>query len=306
MKQQLQAGVAGGGVFGGFHARKYASLPGVALKAVFDLEAARAHALADQLGAEAQVDYASFLQGLDVLTVATPATTHATLAQAALANGVHVYVEKPLATTREDAQAVIAAAAAAGRVLSCGHQERAVFGAMGLLNSIEKPLRLQAVRRGTFSGRAMDVSCVLDLMVHDLDLALMLSPSYPVEVRAVGSKTHGPLFDEVSTQITFEDGLVVELEASRAAARRERTMRVLYPSGELEIDFLERSFRNTTALELNADFAETPEGRDPLGANVAAFIAAVTGQATRPLVTGDEAYRALDLALQVEEAAAAV
>jgi predicted dehydrogenase len=303
MTRQLRAGVAGGGVFGGYHARKYASLDGVSLRAVFDPDEARAHALADQLGATAYADYGAFLNEIDVLTVASPATTHAGLAKTALAAGRHVYVEKPLAVTRTDGHALIAAAAHADRVLSCGHQERVVFGAMGLLDAGEQPLRLQAVRRGTYSGRAMDVSCVLDLMVHDLDLALMLTRSHPIEVRATGQRVHGELFDEVSTQITFEDGLVVELEASRAAARRERTMRVVYPSGELQIDFLERTFSNATDLALNADFADTPEGRDPLGANVSAFLAAVRGEALQPLVTGEEAARALDLALRVEEAA---
>jgi predicted dehydrogenase len=96
---------------------------------------------------------------------------------------------------------------------------------------------------------------------------------------------------------------VVDLEASRAADRRERTMRVVYPSGELQIDFLERTFQNTSALPLNPDFADTPDGRDPLGANVSAFMAAVRGEAPRPLISGDEAARALDLALRVEEAA---
>lgn len=303
MKQVLKAGVAGGGVFGGFHARKYASLEGVTLKAVFDPDAERAKALADQLGAEAVSDWSVFLHGLDVVTIASPATTHAELALSALARGLHVYVEKPLAVTREDAQRLLASATERGRVLSCGHQERVVFGAMGLLDAPEQPLRLQAVRRGTFSGRAMDVSCVLDLMVHDLDLALMLTGAYPVDVRATGKSIHGKLFDEVSTQITFSDGFVVELEASRAADKRERTMRVVYPSGTLDIDFLERTFENTSALELNPAFADTPEGRDPLGANVAAFLAAVRRETPRPLVTGEEAARALDLALRVEEAA---
>jgi predicted dehydrogenase len=303
MTSKLRAGVAGGGVFGGFHARKYAALEDVRLQGVFDPDQARAHALADQLNTETYASYETFLGDLDVVTIASPATTHARMAVAALDAGLHVYVEKPLAVDRGGAQAVLAAAARNNRVLSCGHQERAVFGAMGLLDAGEQPLRLQAVRRGTFSGRAMDVSCVLDLMVHDLDLALMLTRSYPVEVRATGRKLHGDLFDEVSTQITFEDGLVVDLEASRAAERRERTMRVVYPSGELNIDFLERTFDNTSALALNAGFADTPEGRDPLGANVAAFLAAVRGQQPRPLVSGEEAARALDLALRVEEAA---
>lgn len=295
--------MAGGGVFGGYHARKYATLEGVSLRAVYDPDEARAHAVADPLGARALGDLDDFLGQIDVLTVASPASTHAAMAAAAFERGVHVYVEKPLATTRGDAFALIAAASKAGRVLSCGHQERVVFGAMGLLDSPEQPRRLQAVRKGVFSGRAMDVSCVLDLMVHDLDLALMLTNAVPVDVRAVGSKLHGDFYDAVTTQITFDDGFVVELEASRAADHRERTMRVVYPSGELSIDFLERTFENTSAIPLNPDFADTPEGRDPLGANVSAFLAAVRGEALRPLVSGEEAAKALDLALRVEEAA---
>jgi predicted dehydrogenase len=282
MRQQLKAGVAGGGVFGGFHARKYASLEGVTLRGVFDPDGARAHAVADPLSAETFLDFEPFLEGLDILTIASPATTHAGLAKAALEAGVHVYVEKPLAVTRADAQLLIAAAADHRRVLSCGHQERVVFGAMGLLDGVEQPLRLQAVRRGT----------------------LMLTNSHPVEVRASGRRIHGQLFDEVTTQITFDDGFVVELEASRVAEKRDRTMRVVYPSGELQIDFLERTFQNSTALALNPDFADTPQGRDPLGANVSAFLDAVRGVAPRPLVSGEEAARALDLALRVEEAAA--
>lgn len=303
MSNLFRAGVAGGGVFGGYHARKYAALEGVSLRAVYDPDTARAYAVADQLRAKATGDLDGFLGDIDVLTIASPASTHAAMAVAAFERGLHVYVEKPLATTREDANAVLAAASRAGRVLSCGHQERVVFGAMGLLDAPEQPLRLQAVRRGVFSGRAMDVSCVLDLMVHDLDLALMLTNAFPVDVRASGSKVHGDLYDVVSTQITFDDGFVVELEASRAADHRERTMRVVYPSGELSIDFLERQFENTSSIALNPDFADTPEGRDPLGANVSAFLAAARGEAARPLVTGEEAARALDLALRVEEAA---
>ena len=263
----------------------------------------RARALAEPLGATAHARFDDFLVGLDVLTVASPATTHAALALAALERGVHVYVEKPLATTREDAHRLIAAAAQARRVLSCGHQERVVFAAMGLLGAGERPLRIQAVRRGVFSGRAMDVSCVLDLMVHDIDLALMLTVTNPVEVRAAGRTVHGDLLDEASTQITFADGLVAELEASRAAALRERTMRLVYPSGEVRVDFIGRTFHNTTTLPLDPGFADTEGGRDPLGANVAAFIETVRQPSLRPLVTADEAARALDVALQVEEAA---
>jgi predicted dehydrogenase len=94
----------------------------------------------------------------------------------------------------------------------------------------------------------------------------------------------------------------VVFDASRKAPERRRTMRVVYPSGELEIDFLARTFRNTTGFDLNPDFAETPGARDPLGASVGAFLACVRGERDRPVVTGEEAARALDLALAIEQA----
>jgi predicted dehydrogenase len=146
------------------------------------------------------------------------------------------------------------------------------------------------------------VSCVLDLMIHDIDLALTLSPAEPLAVEAEGRVTLGPLLDEVRAEITLNDGASLILEASRIAEARERRMRVVFPSGEVEIDFVTRAFRNSTPFALDADFAETPAGQNPLAASVAAFVAAVRGDSPRPAVTGEEAARALDLALAVEQA----
>jgi predicted dehydrogenase len=297
MADELRGGVVGAGVFGGYHAKKYAELEGVTLAAVFDVDRSRAEALAGSLGAAAFDDMDAFLDAVDVVTVATPAVFHAGAALAALAAGKPVYSEKPLATTRADAAAIVGAAADAGLTLACGHQERVVFRAMGLLDIPERPLRLEAVRKGTPSPRNLDVSAVLDLMIHDIDLALALTPVDPLQVVASGSA------DEVSAEVRFNDGFVAILETSRVAEARERTMRVEFPSGEVEIDFLTRAFRNTTPYELIADFTETPAGRDPLGASVGGFLAAVRGDSPRPVVTGAEAARALDLALQIEEAA---
>jgi len=140
-------------------------------------------------------------------------------------------------------------------------------------------------------------------MIHDLDLALSLSQGTPGQVNGWTEVTAGPFADRATADIVFDDGMSVRLEADRDGAQRERTMRLVYPSGELEIDFLARTFRNTTSFALEAGFAETPDGRDPLGASVSAFVQAALGQRPRPLVTGDEAARALELALIVERSA---
>jgi predicted dehydrogenase len=298
----IKAGVIGAGVFGTFHARKYASLPDVALAAVFDPDAGRGGRLADALGAAAFTDLDAFLAAVDVVTIASPADSHGAMAHRALAAGRHAYVEKPLATTEREGAALVELARAGGRILACGHQERLVFAAMGLLQSHETPLRLESVRRGTPNDRNRDVSCVLDLMIHDLDLGLTLAGEGAWDGSAPDVSASGG-FDEARAEIRFASGLIGVFEASRVAAARERTMRIVYPSGVVEIDFLKPAFDNRSALVLNEAFATTPNGRDPLGASVGAFLAAVRADADRPAVTGDEGLRALALALAVERAA---
>ena len=296
--------MAGAGVFGGHHARKYASLPGVDLVGVYDRGTGRALALAEQLGVPGYTDLDAFLGSVDMVTIAAPAVTHMELAWAVLDQGLHVYIEKPLASTLNGARALVGKARQRQRVLACGHQERAVFGAMGLFDTPERPTRIEAVRRNTHTGRGADVSVVLDLMIHDIDLALSLSDGGAAQVSGFTKVTVGPFADAAGAELSFDGGLSVWLEADRDAPQRERTMRLVYPSGEVEIDFLARTFRNTTGFPLEADFSETPEGRDPLGTSVAAFVAAVRGEAARPLVTGEEAAKALEIALMVERSAA--
>ena len=297
MSEILRAGVVGAGVFGGFHAKKYIEMPDVAFVGVYDLHPDRAAALAAPLGARAFPDLDALLAEIDILTIASPAIAHAGEALAALKAGKPVYVEKPVTTTLEEADQVIAEAAARRLAVAVGHQERVVFQAMGLFDAPEKPLRIEAVRLGTPSPRNHDVSAVLDLMIHDLDLALALTDADPIAVEAEGDE------DQTSTEVTFADGFIADFRTSRVADARERTMKLIYPSGELVIDFVARTFHNSTGFALDEHFTETPAGRDPLGASVRAFIDAVRGVSPRPLVTAEEAARALDLALAVEQAA---
>ena len=293
----LKAGVVGAGVFASFHALKYKELSQVALAGVYDPDAERARQLAADLGVEAFASLAALLQACHLVTVASPASTHAEVAQQAIAAGRHVYVEKPIADTLDAGAALVEHAGGRRLILACGHQERVVFDAMGLLGTPEPAIRLESVRRGLPGPRSRDVSCVLDLMIHDLDLALRLGGDDVLSVHAQGG------FDEVSAEIVFRSGLHALLEASRAAEARERTMNLQYPSGAVEIDFLAPSFRNSAAFSLNPGFAGTLAGRDPLGASVGRFVETVLGRADRPMVTGEEGLAALALALRVERAA---
>jgi predicted dehydrogenase len=302
MAESLRGGVIGAGVFGRYHARQYATLPGVVLSAVYDPHPDRAAAVAVPLAGRAFNDLHAFLAEVDVVTVASPATFHAEQALAAIAAGKPVYVEKPIATSVADGERVRAAAAAKGLVVACGHQERVGFRAMGLLDIPEQPLRLEALRHGPLSDRSRDVSAVLDLMVHDLDLALSISAAEPVTAEGEGALSEDGVWDVARAEVSFDDGFFGVFDVSRQAAERRRTMRVVYPSGEVEVDFVARTLSNTTPFALDPNYAETPAGKDPLRASVEGFLAAVRGDAPRPVVTADEAIRALDLALAVEQA----
>ncbi len=302
MVQTLRGGVIGAGVFGGYHARQYARLPGVTLSGVYDTHPDRAAKIAMPLGGRAFSDMDAFLAEVDVVTIASPATFHAEQALAALAAGKAVYVEKPIAVSLADAEAMRAAAERAGLVLACGHQERVVFAAMGLLDAPEPPLMLEAVRHGPPSPRSQDVSAVLDLMIHDLDLILTIAHAEPATAEGEGARGPNGVWDQARAEVTFESGFTAILDSSRLAPERRRTMRIVYARGEVEIDFVARTFRNSTPFALNPEFADTPAAQDPLGASVEGFLAAVRGEAARPVVAAGEAIAALDLALAVEQA----
>ncbi len=299
---RLKAGVVGAGAFGRHHARKYAEDARVAFAGVYDPDDERAQMLADTHQTQSFPTLDALIGAVDILTVAAPPSQHFLPARLALEAGKHVLVEKPLATDPKNGAELVRLAASKKLTLACGHQERLVFQAMGLFNTPEPPIRIESVREGPWTGRSADVSVTLDLMVHDLDLALRLMGAKPDGVLASGKAEHGAAADRIDARLAFGKSEAVFL-SSRVANERRRFMRAVYAKGEVNIDFLARTFDNTTDFPLNAAFAETRIGADPLGANVAQFIDAVLGVAPRPAVTGAEALAVLELALAIDKAA---
>ena len=302
MTSSLRAGVIGAGVFGGYHAAKWAGFDGVTLAAVHDPHLERAAGLADRHGARAIADAEAFFESVDLVSIAAPAGAHADWALAALRAGKPVYVEKPLATDLEAADAIVAEAGARGLTVACGFLERAAFRAIGLLAAPAAPLRLEATRLGRPSPRNLDVSVILDLMIHDLDLALAIGAGAPFAVEAEGACEANDQLDRVSAEVIFDDGFTALFDASRVADTPERRMRIVYPSGAVEIDFMTGAVADTTGFGLDLGFADTPDGRDRLGASLWAFVRAVRGETPRPLADAVDGVRALDLALAVTQA----
>ncbi|MEL6366181.1 MAG: Gfo/Idh/MocA family oxidoreductase [Pseudomonadota bacterium] len=301
----IRAGVMGAGVFGGYHANKYAESERAVLTAVFDLDEERAKALADRHGCVATTDLDVFFEQVDAVTVAAPAKAHGSLAASALAAGKHVLVEKPIALDLAEADALIAAAAESRLVLQVGHQERYVFDAIGVIGRSTPPTRIESRRLGPYSERGTDVSVVMDLMIHDLDLAVQLVGAEPRAVKAERKIAHGPHPDRTRAELSF-DGAEVVLEASRIADARTRDMRLVYPDGEILIDFMTREVTNTTPEPLKRAFGDDDAPlsmRDPLAYGTEMFLAAVAKDEA-PIVSGGAGRRALALALAIEAASA--
>ena len=277
---------------------KYAALPHVDLVAVADPAETARSAAELKYGVEAYEDWRALKGQVDLVSVCSPASTHAKIVRGFLEAGAHVFVEKPIATTLAEADHLIALASAKGRVLTVGHQERFVFADSGLLDYGTEPLSIECVRSGPWSGRCTDVSAVIDLMIHDLDLVHRLVPDKIEDVRAYGRTVYGPHADEMTANLAFSRGCDVRLFASRVAEARERSMRLVYPDGVVEIDFLSRSVRNTSDRDLRSlNLA------DPLGSAIASFVAAVEGGPVPP-IRPEEARLALETALLIEHAAA--
>ena len=292
----LKAAVVGAGAFGRHHATKYRGLDGVELIAIADPSAEVRKGSAATHGVPAVADWRELLGKVDLVSVCSPAVTHAEIVRAFLNAGAHVLVEKPIATSIEEADALISLAEQTGRVLTVGHQERFVFAHTGLLDYEETPLEVSCWREGPWSGRGADVSVVLDLMIHDLDLVHQLIPGKVRSVQARGRIEKAHFADEVSAAVLFENGAVARLETSRIAENRRRGMRAVYADGMVEIDFLTHKVTNTTPRGLNA-----LEVGDPLAESVGAFVAAAKTGKT-PLVRPEQARRALQTALLIDEA----
>jgi len=299
--KDLKVGVAGAGVFGTYHAQKAAASARARLVGVFDMDLSRAEKVASTYGAQGLSEFSELLDAVDAVVIAVPATYHEALAREALESGKHVLVEKPLALDGNAARGLADLAEERKLVLQVGHQERFVAQAMGVLDIPERPIRMESRRVSppAPNGRAGDVSVIWDLMIHDLDLAACLIGRDFESVAAFGHRAHTDHIDHCVAQVLYEDA-EVDLVASRDSDIRERTMKLVFPSGEIAVDFLSRQITNTTGHDVRVDIsADMP---DPLGAADNGFYLACLGE-EKSFVPGQGAVAAVRMAQAIEDTA---
>jgi predicted dehydrogenase len=295
----LKVAIIGAGHMGRYHAGKLARCEGVQIAGVADADPARASALAQEHGCAVFTDYRQVLAVADAAVVAVPTDRHHEVALACLENGLHVLVEKPIAVTLEEARELIAAADARKRVLQVGHVERYNKAFTALAARMDRPLFIEAERLSGFKQRGAEVDVVLDLMIHDIDLALALAKSEVAEVSACGFRVLTGDIDIANARIEFTNGCVANLSASRVSQAPLRKLRVfqpdLYVSADLQAGKLRYVRQSGGTIQ---ETEETYAGGDALAVQAETFVGAVLhGKPVQ--VSGEGGRRALELALEV-------
>jgi len=326
-QKPTRVAVIGTGSFGRNHLRVYRELEqagDVTLTAAVDADAARAAAVAAEYGIPTFTSVSDLLAadlGITAASLCVPTLQHSSVGRQLFAAGMDLLVEKPIAASLADADALLASASSHDRILQVGHLERfnpAVTAALPLLH---QPMFFEAHRLSVFTPRSLDVDVVLDLMIHDLDIVLSFVRSPVVDVRAVGLPVLSGKTDIANVRLEFANGCVANFTASRVSTERVRKLRYFQPRQYFSIDFARQEIffidvsaaASLTPAQMTALAAAEPgthpsaglslrklptEAREPLVLEIESFLDSVRTRTT-PRVTGDAARAALALALDI-------
>jgi predicted dehydrogenase len=309
-------GVVGAGALGYHHLRLLRTLPRVEVVGFHDRRPERAAAVAAELGVRAFPSLDALLDAVDALTVVVPTSAHFDVARVALERGTHLLIEKPLAASVEQAEALLAIAGRTGALVQTGHVERFNRAIRAALPYIDGPRFIESDRLAPFTPRGADVAVVLDLMIHDIDLVQTLVRDRVADVQAIGVPLLTPSVDIANARLAFVGGAVANITASRVSRERLRKIRIFQPSGYCSLDLahgtgefyrlrrevdLPALARSTGPVEIDAFVErialEAPAG-EPLALELESFVAAIRGE--QPVVvTGEDGRDALATAMRI-------
>jgi len=304
----VRCAVIGAGYLGKFHAEKYAALKDCELVAVVDADETTARTIAERHEVRALVDYRELLGAVDAVSIVVPTSLHHAVSHDFLDAGAHVLVEKPITVTLEEADELIRIADRNKRILQVGHLERFNAAVLGLGLAEEPPLFIESHRLSPFNPRATDVSVVLDLMIHDIDIILDMMGSEVERIDASGTPVLTDELDIANARITFQNGAVANVTASRVSMKTERKMRLFRPNAYISIDFQNRVLvRHKTGQkemfpgipEIETEESVFASG-DALLEEIKHFIGCIR-EGREPLVSGRAGRRALATAIEIAQ-----
>ncbi len=303
----MKVGVIGVGYLGKYHAQKYKNIEDVELVGVADVDLPTAEKVARENDCKAFNDYRELLKEVDAVSVVVPTSYHHDVALECIAAGVDMLMEKPITTTVEEADNIIAKAEEKNLILQVGHLERFNPAVEAMMPFLTMPVFIESQRISTFKNRALDVDVILDLMIHDIDIILNIIKSPLETIHTVGAPVVTDFTDIANARLIFENGATANVTVSRISRSNTRRMRIFQPGSFINVDFANRKVM-TMKLK-KGEFQENgmpkqeivvnsfPEG-DALNAEILHFVKNVR-ERTTPLVSGYEGRRALDVAMQV-------
>jgi predicted dehydrogenase len=321
----MRVAVLGSGHLGREHARVYAAMPDVELLGVFDTDPERAAAAAEYAKCPVLRDRAALLEGADAVSICVPTPAHAEEAAACLEAGLHVLIEKPITTDVASGRRICELARQRERVLQVGHVERFNPAMLAAAPHLARPRFIESQRLAPFGRRGADVAVVLDLMIHDLDLVLACVDDEVESVDASGVAVLSGNTDIANARVRFRNGCVANLTASRISMEKVRKIRFFQPDRYVSVDLLAgrvgalraRPGFDAAAFQAALQRGENPDWHDaiepidvrvepaePLQLELAAFVRSAR-DGTPPWVSGEQAVRALEVAVAVERALAA-
>ncbi len=304
---RLRVGVIGVGHLGQHHARIYSLLPNTRLIAIQDLDNTRGELIANRYGVTFFENLENLLSQVDAVSVAVPTSAHYSVVKTCLEAGLHVLVEKPITSTIEEGHDLVRLAKDKQVILQVGHIERFNPVVDVARSYIDKPGFLECHRLGPFQPRGTDVDVVLDLMIHDLDMALSFNLGLVQQVEAVGMPVFTENIDIANARIEFSQGCVANLTASRVSTGRLRKLRVFQPDCYLSVDYQAReAIIHQRVGDPNHDSSirtQSLRGEDdePLRRELLSFVNAAKNGTDSP-VPGEQGVASLELAHRVLEA----
>ena len=265
--------------------------------------------MADNLGTEAVADYRDLIGNVDAVALSTPTSTHFEIASALLSNGIHLLLEKPITTTLDEARELVRIADDRDLVLQVGHLERFNPAIIALTKHVGQPQFIESTRIAPYKPRALDVSVVLDLMIHDIDLVHSFVHSPMENVDAVGRSVFSDSIDVANARIRFRNGCVANVTSSRVSLKTERSLRMFQADSYASVDLHHRSLtrysrRGEGPVLGPEDVAIDKQAFDVSDAmmdQTQAFLESVAG-GPPPLVDGKRATEALETAIAIGNA----
>jgi predicted dehydrogenase len=323
--EKIRTAVVGAGKMGTIHAKVYNQLPDSELVAVVDIDPNKAQQLASQYNCRAYTDCLDVLDKVDAVTVATPTATHLKLAKIFIENNIPVLIEKPLAASVREGKKIVSLAHRHDAIVAVGHSERCNPVVQAMKRLAVEPKFIEAHRVSPYTFRSTDVGVVLDIMIHDIDIVLSLAAGKIKRVDAVGVSVLEGSEDICNARITFDNGCIANITASRLALKTERRLRVFTRQAYLSVDFLKRSgiviradpnadivnWIRQRRQEPNFDLTSVNwadllcieqlqiDDKEPIRLEQEAFLRAVKDRSFTPEVSAEEGLAALKCAAEI-------